>query len=338
VSIAGSLLVIQFLPNARYLYPSLPLMLAPLAALFGWLAPSTVRRALITLAVACVLLNTWFLPASNYYHGDFYDRSPLSAAMRQTYIHKSAAMREIGQYMNTVHPGAPIFLAEGNDIAAFNAEVFTNGWHQYAIAARVKQARNSRELYSILEGWNVRYVAAPKPAYGIHLDPRALQDLLDNCATPEYQSTGLYLARLEPRCGRPDSANRTPLVVQAGLYDDLDPAILFDGPWIRDQSFDQAFAHTLTYTNSPGSSVRFAFQGGLLSYIYTKAANRGMADVAIDGVHRGTVDLYSAQTAWHRVSMFKAGPGRHLAVITALPDKNPRSVDRYIDVDGFEVQ
>jgi hypothetical protein len=55
----------KFLPNARYLYPSLPLMLVPLAALLGWLAPGALRRALIALAVACVFLNTWFLPSSN---------------------------------------------------------------------------------------------------------------------------------------------------------------------------------------------------------------------------------------------------------------------------------
>ena len=65
VSVAGSLIVLEFLPNARYLYPSMPLMLVPLAALFGWLPPGTLRRALIALAVAAVGLNAWFLP----FHG-----------------------------------------------------------------------------------------------------------------------------------------------------------------------------------------------------------------------------------------------------------------------------
>jgi hypothetical protein len=336
VSLVGGFIVLKLQPNARYLFPSLPLLLIPLAALLGWLSPSGIRRTLIALAVACVLLNTWFLPASNYYHGDFYERAPLSAAMRQSYMHKVAPIREIGQYMNREHPAAPVFLAEGNDLAAFNAEAYANGWHQYSVAARLRQARDVQEVYGILKGWNVRYVVAPKPGFGILINPRTLQDLLNNCTTAEYQTTDCFLARIEDGCRHANE--RAPLVAQPGWYDDFDPAIVFDGPWIEDKNFSQAFKHTLTYANLPGATIRFAFEGGLLSYMYTKAANRGMADVSIDGVHQGTVDLYSATTAWHRNSIFKTPRGRHLAVITVLPDKNPKSSDRYVDVDGFQVQ
>jgi glycosyltransferase involved in cell wall biosynthesis len=337
VSIGGALIVLKFMPNARYLYPSLPLMLVPLAVLLGWLMPGGLRRALIALAVACVLLDAWFMPSSNFYHGDFYERSPLSAAMRQAYMHKSAPMREIGQYMNREHPGAPILLAESTDLAAFNAEVYVNGWHQYGVWDRLQRARNRLELYAILDGWNVHYIAALKPGYGIEVKPRTLQDVLSECAQPEYETKNYYLARLEQGC-RADPAKRAPLLVEAGLYDDFDPAILFGGPWIQDKQWPQTQSHTVTYTRLPGAEVRFAFEGGVLTYIYTKAANRGMADIAIDGAHRATLDLYSAQTQWQFRSTFKLDRGRHLAVITVLPDKNPQSSDRFIDVDGFEVQ
>jgi len=338
VSIAGGLIVLLFLPNARYLYPSLPLMLVPLAALLGWLAPGGLRRALIALAVICVLLNTWFLPASNYDHGDFYDRSPLSRSMRQPYIHRHAPMREIGQYMNREHPGSPVFLAEGNQIAAFDAEVYGNGWHQNGVLARLQQARTPRELYNILDGWNVHYIAAPKPGFGIVVNPRTLQDLLHDCATPEYQTTDFYLARLEDGCRHTDPAQRAPLLVQPGLYDDFDPAMVFDGPWTQNTGWAEAQSHTESFANLAGSEVRFAFEGGLLSYIYAKADNRGMADITIDGVHQATLDLYSPQTKWQSRSIFKLERGRHLAVITVLADKNSKSSDRFVDVDGFEVQ
>ena len=95
------------MPNDRYLYPSLPLMLVPLAALLGWLAPGALRGLFIALAVVCVFVNAWFMPSSNYYHGDFYENAPLSRAMRQVYIDKYAPIREIGEYMNRQHPGAP---------------------------------------------------------------------------------------------------------------------------------------------------------------------------------------------------------------------------------------
>jgi len=338
VSAAGALIVLLFMPNARYLYPSLPLMLVPLAALFGWLAQGALRRALIALAVLCVLMNTWFLPASNFYHGDFYERAPLSPAMRAVYMRKCAPIREIGQYMNREHPGSPVFLAVGSDLAAFNAEVYTNGWHQYAVWARLQHAHDARELAGILDSWNVHYIVAPKPGYGSALSPRTLQDALDVCTTPEYQTTSLYLARLEDGCRHSPSAKREPLLVQPGTYDDFDPAIVFDGPWIQDKLWPKTFSHTVTYTNLPGSGIRFAFQGGLLTYVYTKAANRGKADIAIDGVSKGTLDLYSPKVVWQSRTDFKLDRGRHLAAITVLPDKNPKSSDRFIDLDAFEVQ
>ena len=334
VSLGGGLFVLKFLPNVRYLYPALPLALVPVAALFGWLPPGCLRRASIWLALACVAANICFLSASNAYHNDFYEQAPLARASRQAYIHNNASMREIGEYMNRTHPGAPVFLAAGNDLAAFNAEAYATGWHQFGVFMRLHNARSPQEVDSILKGWNVHYIAAPKPGVAV-INPRPLQDLIAQCTTPEYESKYFYLARIEDGC-RP--AKRMPLLVPPGLYDDFDPAIVFDGPWVQDQGWPQAHAHTLTYTDSPGATIRFAYDGGLLSFIYTKAMNRGMADVFIDGVDRGTVDLYSPQTTWESRSLYKLSRGRHLAVVTVLPDKNPKSSGRFVDLDSFMVQ
>src|SRR5580658_3211293 len=338
LSIGAGAIVLLLLPNVRYLYPSLPLVLVPLAALFGWLTPGVLRRAFVALAVACVILNTWFLPASNFYHGDFYQRSPLSKTARQRYIDKCAPIREIGQYMNAKHPGAPIFLADGNDLAAFNAEVYSNGWHQFGVWSRLQRARDARDIARILDGWDVHYIAAPKPALGVILNPPALRDLLKECVTLEFQTTWLFLARIDKDCQPAELPGSEPLTVSPGLYDDSDPSIVFHGPWIRDNGWPQTHAHSITYSNVPGSEVRFAFQGGLLTYVYTKAANRGMVAIAIDGVRQASVDLYSPKTEWQRQSIFKVTTGRHLAVLTILPEKNPQSSDRWIDVDAFEVQ
>jgi len=336
VSIGGALIVLKFLPNDRYLYPSLPLVLVPLAALLGWLTPGAVRRALVALAVASVAVNAWFMPSSNYYHGDFYEKAPLSRAMRQVYIHKSAPIREIGQYMNRAHPGSPVFLADGSDLAAFNAEVYSNGWHQYGVFARLARARDAREIAGILDRWNVHYIVGPKPGFGIKLNHLALWDLLRDCATPEYQTNSLFVARID--CDPTAQANRVPLTVQPGVYDDSDPAILYQGSWTQNKGWPQAHSNTVTFSNLPGSTVRFAFQGSSLAYVYTRAANRGRADIAIDGVRSAILDLYSPKPQWQSRTIFKLGAGRHVAVITILPDKNPKSSDRFIDVDAFEVQ
>jgi hypothetical protein len=305
--------------------------------MLGWLTPGAVRRALIAVAVACVLLNTWFMEASDYYHGDFYERSPLSRAMRQVYTHKAAPMREIGQYMNREHPGAPVFLAAGSELAAFNAEVYAIGWHQYSVYARLQRARDVREIAGILSQWNVHYIVAPKPDAGIEVKSTALRHLIKDCATPEYQAGAYFLARIENDC-RPSEADREPLLVQPGTYDDQDPAVALRGSWTQDGGWAEAYAHTITFSNLAGSEIRLAFQGGLLSYVYSKAPNRGMVNVTIDGADVGTLDLYSPAPRWQSRSIFKVAPGRHLAVITILPDKNPKSSDRFIDLDAFEVQ
>ena len=338
ISLGGGLIVLRSMGNDRYFYPSLPLLLVPLAALLGWLAPSALRRALIALAVACVLLNAWFLPSSNYYHGNFYEQAPLSKSMRQVYIATCSPIREIGQYMNRIHPGAPVFLADGSDLAAFNAEVYSNGWHQFGVFARLQRARDARDIAGILGGWNVHYIAAPKPGLGVKLYPLALRDLLRDCVTPEYQTKWLFLAHIESNCQPAAQANREPLTVPPGFYDDSDPAIAYQGSWLHDKGWPLAHSNTVTFSNLPGSIVRFAFQGSSLAYVYTKAANRGRADIAIDGVRKATLDLYSSKPKWQSRTIFKLGAGRHLAVITILPDKNPKSLDRFIDVDAFEVQ
>lgn len=337
VSIGGGLIVLKFLPNDRYLYPSLPLLLVPLAALLGWLAPGALRGALIVLVVAAVLLNCWFMPSSNYYHCDFYERAPLSRASRQTYIDQYSQIREIGQYMNRAHPGSPVFLADGSDLAAFDAEVYTDNWHQFNVFARLQRARDERDIAGILDRWNVHYVVAPKPILEVKLYPEALRDLLKDCVTPEYQTAWLFVSHIDSNCQPADHVEREPVTVPPGWYDDSDPAIVYQGSWTHQKGWPQARYNTEAFSNSPGSEVRFAFQGSVLVYVYTRAPNRGMADIAIDGVHKTTLDLYSPKSEWQSVTVFKLGAGRHRAVITVLPDKNPASSGQFIDVDAFEV-
>jgi hypothetical protein len=75
----------------------------------------------------------------------------------------------------------------------------------------------------------------------------------------------------------------------------------------------------------------FRFRGDAISYVYTKASNRGQADISIDGVRKMTVDLYSPVTLWQsRTTLAHLGPGEHLLTLTVLPGG-------FVDVDAFEV-
>ena len=115
---------------------------------------------------------------------------------------------------------------------------------------------------------------------------------LQEYTSPEAFSRGFYLARL----------NRAPepitITEGAGIYDNTDSSIRYTGAWTLDNKFEEAADGTIVYSNNPGDSFRFRFQGSEISWVYTKAFNRGMAVVLIDGEKKETVDLYSPETHW----------------------------------------
>jgi len=118
--------------------------------------------------------------------------------------------------------------------------------------------------------------------------------------------------------------------------DDTNWGIVYVGNWQRSE-LEWASDSTLTYTNDPMAAARFSFDGAELRYWHTKAPNRGLADVVIDGISRGTVDLYGPAISWQVVSSFSGlAPGHHAVEIRATGRHDPRSSDAYIDIDALE--
>jgi hypothetical protein len=93
----------------------------------------------------------------------------------------------------------------------------------------------------------------------------------------------------------------------AGAVDDASPAMVYLGNWTAG-SFGLAYGGTLTYSDQSGAVARFAFEGSELQYVYTKAPNRGMALVTIDGSSRGTLDLYAPQIVWQVRLLYSGFP------------------------------
>jgi hypothetical protein len=169
--------------------------------------------------------------------------------------------------------------------------------------------------------------------YHVRVDPNGYDYVLDFIGK-RFVLVGGKSVRIEGD-RMPDTK---PSIASRGLYDDSDPSIVYQGTWSHDKGWPKAHSHTVTFSKLPGSAVRFAFAGSSLTYIYTKAANRGRADIEIDGVHQTTLDLYSPKPEWQSRKTFRVAAGQHVAVITILPDKNPKSSDRFVDVDAFEVR
>jgi hypothetical protein len=64
-----------------------------------------------------------------------------------------------------------------------------------------------------------------------------------------------------------------------------------------------------------------------------------MADVSIDGVNKGRVDLYSAKVEWQSRARYQhLGPGRHMVVIRVAGESRAGASGKFVDVDGFVVR
>jgi hypothetical protein len=125
----------------------------------------------------------------------------------------------------------------------------------------------------------------------------------------------------------------------AGTYDDADERVVYTTGWHRDLGFPAAAGGTLTYAEPTGSQVQFDFWGTEITWVHTKTTNRGIAEVRLDGVRRGEVDLYSKAVLWQQRLTFGAlKEGPHRLVIRSLGRRNPASAGTYVDVDEFVVR
>ena len=84
-----------------------------------------------------------------------------------------------------------------------------------------------------------------------------------------------------------------------------------------------------------GATATFAFTGSRVAWIATRAANRGRAEIAIDGVPLTTVDLDNAATQYRRLVFEHGWPssGAHTMRITVLGTAG----HPYVDIDGLVV-
>ena len=125
----------------------------------------------------------------------------------------------------------------------------------------------------------------------------------------------------------------------SGTYDDTHRNIRYTGNWIKDLQFKQASKGSLTYTNEAGANIRFLFHGSEITYVYTKALNRGIAEIIIDGASKGTVDLYSRDTQWQSSTRFGDLPvGDHELVIRVTGTNNPASSGAWVDLDALVIK
>jgi hypothetical protein len=375
VALGAAAIIMGTQPNARYVYAALPLLSVPFAAILGWAAqvqqqqdvnsapfaarvgwatqvqhqqqdvnsaPFAARvgwaaatrwlyRALLGFVVACIALNLRFMPSASYYHRDFCLRLPFSRAERDRYRAEAAPIREVIDYFNRMHAKSAVMLTSESAIAGLHGDVYENHWHQINVYWRIRDMKTVADMVRLMQSWNVEYFISPKPGTGDEIKPVVFKEMLERCTQTVFEHGSEYLARIEPTCRA--------VLVRPGFYDDFDPALLYRGDWTNDRQFADADQHTDSYTDSAGAEVEIEFEGKALTYVYTKAANRGIASVTVDGVEQGTVDAYSAQTQWQSRTRFCCfAPGQHVAVVRVTGRADPRSKGKFVDLDSFTVE
>ncbi len=346
VGLGASLLIMRTQPNVRYLYAAMPLVTVGFAGLLGWLRANErwMYRVLIVFLVAATGLNAWFLPSASYYHKDFCLRRPFSREARERYLEEAVPVRKVTEYYNAHHGRAAVLLTDDSAIAGLDGEVYCNNWHQYPVVEQIRRAFNVSGQFQLMRRWKVEYFIGRKPAAGEQaVRPPALKALLSACTVPIYELGDYYLSRLESDCDQRGAAPRPPaqptIVGRPGFYDDFDPAIVFHGDWDHDATFEAPARHTVSYTDLPGADIVFAFDGKALTYVFTRALNRGIAAVTIDGEDQGTIDLYARSTEWQVSRRFCCfAPGRHTAVIRVTGRSRPEATGRFVDVDALVVE
>lgn len=346
VAVVAVLLMFRTQSNLRYAYPALLLSAFPIAALFSWTksAQPAFHKALCSAAIVSLALNVYFLPSAGWHHRGFVLNVLWNRGEVDRYIEESAPVRKLVEYVDRRNAGTAVAFVSTDQIAGLHGKAYVDNWHNDAFVRRIRSAQSAVECLGIMNDLGIRYVIAPTDQSGIPVREAPLQWLLREFTTPEFQFGKYYAARVERTpAGRPVSAARIapgaalPEAIP-GLYDDTSSHFSFYGPWTRDTQFIEPLFHTLIYTDRPAAYFRFAFVGTEVTYVYTKASNRGIARLTIDGKEIAEVDLYSPATVWQARSTIRNLPrGRHVLRVEILDRKNPSASGRFVDVDGLEV-
>jgi putative flippase GtrA len=338
VALGAATIIMLTQPNARYLYPALPLATVAFAALLGWVAS---RRALfltlMVFSIACVGINGYFLPSSTYYHKEFSLRRPFSHAERARYLAEIAPSRVINAYFSKTHPNSTVMRIGPPDIAGLEGTVYENSWHQFSIRSKLRHARNLDSMVQLIRSLHIEYFVSPKLNAGYDIAPLRLRQVLERCTEPEFEQGDQYLAHLKPTCIEKKSTEQIPLTPYG--YDDPDERIEYSDDWYSDHQFAPPWGHTLVYTGQAGEWFRVTFKGIAIRYVYTAAANRGIAQVLIDGKEQKRLNLYSKDTKWQSWERFADfAPGVHTLEVRVTGEKDPQSSGTVVDLDALIVE
>jgi len=122
------------------------------------------------------------------------------------------------------------------------------------------------------------------------------------------------------------------------MVDDTSPDIVYSGVWEADSRLGP-YESTRHYSDAAGSSAALVFRGASIALYGCKAADKGIADVHIDGRFIRSVDAYSADERQFQRLFYFAGlaEGEHTIKVVVTGRKNADATGCFTEVDAFEI-
>jgi hypothetical protein len=140
-----------------------------------------------------------------------------------------------------------------------------------------------------------------------------------------------------------DRAGNTSVVTDGptfafNAFQETAPSIAYSTGW-EQRSHAFAMNGGVKASSAAGKTATLTFTGTDIAWISTRGADRGIVEVRIDGVLKGTVDLYNATLQGRRIVFAATGltPGQHTIEVRVLGTKNAASSGFRVDVDAFGV-
>jgi hypothetical protein len=121
-----------------------------------------------------------------------------------------------------------------------------------------------------------------------------------------------------------------------GRVQETAASLTYTGTWSSKVYLSGASKSYVKKASTAGNNVSWTFTGRYVGLVSSVGANRGMAEVWVDGSKVGTVDLYAATTkAGKMVWSMDVPAGSHTVQVRALGTKNGSATGSRVDFDAL---
>jgi hypothetical protein len=198
VAACSLVLVFRAQSNVRYIYPALPLCIVAIAGSWSVLRKENrvLYRLTLGLGVGLAIASIYLLPASGWYHKDFF-LWPWDSQERERYVVQHAPGRMLVEYLNLHHPGLPVLFLVNGQSAGLDGRVFLNAWHDDVFFRPLSQVETPQSALSIVANAGIQYIVAPSHERMDELPQLPLRAFVAEYSEPEYEVGGYYVARVK---------------------------------------------------------------------------------------------------------------------------------------------